>query len=117
MMNWVSLLPLMRTSFFFELCVRFFWAAVLLAPITVAVALLRVRLDYAALTVLTYQIIMNGVVFAHAPKNLSMFGSLAVAVPLNFAVQVPVWWLTRLLARRLTFENRVNPRPGRIAAP
>jgi hypothetical protein len=46
-------ITLIQHRFAFEI-LRVFWSAVLLAPITIAVTLLRVRLAYAALIVLIY---------------------------------------------------------------
>ena len=97
--HWVALVPIEQRSFFLEILLRVFWSAVALAPITVVIALLRVKLQYAALVVLVYQVIMNAAVFAFARWNIGEFTGLVTQIPLNFAMQIPVWGLTRLVAR------------------
>lgn len=99
MMSWIPLLPLMRQSFFFRLFFGPFWFAFELLPITVAVALLRMHPIHALATVLLYDIVMNVVQVASEPGGYGLFMVIAINIPMNVALQLPVWGLTRLMVR------------------
>ena len=101
-MSWLSLPPLMHEIPFGRQLLGPFWFAIELAPITMALVLLRVNPGYAAFTILFYEIIMNAAEVVFEPiygGGYRLHVGMIVAFPFNYALQLPVWGLTWLAVR------------------
>ena|GEM_PF-2878781 len=97
----IKLVPLMNHYFSLRLLFGPFWFAVVLIPITIVVALLRVRPFYAALTIAMYLIVMciANVAIDWWSNGYLTYGLLlanAINFWWNFWLQLPVWALTWL---------------------
>jgi len=101
MMSWIPLLPFMRESMFLRMMLGPFWFGVALAPITVAVTLFRSNPAAAVLTLIAYVVIMNVAQLAFEGWNTVMLIPMIANMPFTFALQLPVWGLTYLVARVL----------------
>jgi hypothetical protein len=99
MMSWSPLVPLMGHIFFFRLLFGPFWFAVELAPITIALTLLRVNLGWAMLAIFAYEVIMNAAEVVFPPAGYGVRVATVLNFPLNYVLQVPVWALTWLAVR------------------
>jgi len=109
--NELSVTLFMGNSMFLRFLLGPFWFAVELAPITVVVALLRVNVVYAAMTVLFYEVIMNVVLSTYFPWNWGGFVAAVINMPWNFSFQIPVYgltWLIFVYAWDLTRKSRAK---------
>jgi len=88
----------MRHVFFSRLLLGPFWFAVEVAPITIAVTLLRVNAIYAVITLAAYLIVMNVVELSFEAWRLSLLFAM-ITTPVNLMLQIPVWGLTWLAIR------------------
>jgi len=97
--NWTSLLHLMQGSLLMSVLVRNAWAGIVLAPITIVVALLRLKAVYSILIIFVFAVFISSSVFAFSPFNFGEFMGLAINLLPTLALQIPVYLFTLLLAR------------------
>lgn len=108
MMSWIPLLPLLKRSEFFQAFFGPFWFAVELAPITVAVVLLRVQPIAAVFTVWAYYVLMNLTQVASEPSDyrFALLLTMVGHAPFAFILQIPVFGLA-VLVRKIIPRGRL----------
>ncbi len=97
MMNWIPLIPLMERAPIYRMLLGPFWFGIALAPITVAVVLLRLRSEQAIVAVVGFFVAMNVTQLVSEQLNVAVF--LAFNTPFCLALQVPVWALTSIVVK------------------
>jgi len=75
------------------------WYGIELAPITVAVVLLRLRSEQAMGAALAFLVVMNVTQLVTEPISISVFLATLSNTPICLALQVPVWALTSIVVR------------------
>lgn len=100
--NALLVIHIIDHSFFLRLLLGPFWFGLELVPITIALALLRIKPGLAALIIFFYQLLTSFGTFAFEPGNLGEFMAIAIFFGWNFALQVLIWILTRLIMNSLS---------------
>ena len=96
--HWQVLAHIEGQSLLLDMLFRPFWFGVQLVPITIALALLRINIGYSLLIAVVYQLAMYITEFVGAPPGYWMF-IVTTQFPLNLGMQVPIWGVTRLIAK------------------
>jgi hypothetical protein len=106
MMNWIPLIPLMERAPIYRMLLGPLWFGIELAPITVAVVLLRLRSEQAIVVVFAFFVVMNVAQLVFEPFNVGVVLAMVINTPLSLALQVPVWALASIVLKLSNLGRR-----------